>query len=91
MRTTEFSGTDASLLLGEVMTVQELTVLEFAKAVRLSKSLVYAMCKEGKIRHRRYGLGRGTIRIDAAFLEQFRQDAEVKTPAPVGLKHINLN
>jgi hypothetical protein len=34
------------------------------------------------MRHERHGLGRGTIRISAAALDEYRKAAEVKPAAP---------
>jgi excisionase family DNA binding protein len=65
------------------------TVSGAAKELGVSLSLVYALCAAGKIRHERHGLGRGTIRISAAALEEYRRDAAVRPPGPVvRLKHL---
>lgn len=48
------------------------TISEAAKILGISSSLAYGLCKAGKIRHERHGLGRGTIRITAAALSEYR-------------------
>ena len=69
-----------------------LTVKEVADALCTSPSLVYALCKEGRIRHERHGLRRGTIRISEAALDEYRQAAVVSPgeATPAGLRHITL-
>lgn len=64
-----------------------LTVKNAAHWLGISPSLVYALCKEGRIRHERHGLRRGKILISEAALEEYRRAAEVKPSAPE-LKHI---
>ena len=73
-----------------------LTVKQAAENLGVSVALVYALCAAGKIRHERYGLGRGTIRISEEAVEEYRAASRVEKAAlpghpPVGgLKHINL-
>ena len=69
----------------------KLRVRHAAERLGVSSALVYALCAAGKIRHERYGLGRGTIRIDEEALEEYCKAAAV-TPAAavVDLKHITL-
>ena len=62
------------------------TVKEAAERLGVSPSLVYGLCKEGKIRHERHGLGRGTIRIAPDALDEYRK-AAAKPTAP-SLVHI---
>lgn len=52
-----------------------LTVKQAAKILGVSETTVYALCAAGEIRARRVGLKRGTIRIDAADLEDYRNRA----------------
>ena len=49
----------------------ELTVAEAAKRLRCSEMTVYRLCREGKLAHRRIGVGRGVIRVRAADLDSF--------------------
>jgi len=65
------------------------TIAATARVLGISSSLVYGLCKVGKIRHERHGLGRGTIRISPEALDEYRKAAEVKPAAPV-LMHIKL-
>ncbi len=68
------------------------TVKQAAQKLAISQSLVYALCKAGKIRHARHGVGRGTLRISDDALEEYRQAAEVKPAAPaIPLRHIRLS
>lgn len=48
------------------------TVRAAARELKISVSLVYRLCRSGRITHERYGLGRGVIRISAAALTAFR-------------------
>jgi excisionase family DNA binding protein len=68
-----------------------LSVKQAASRLGVSAKLVYALCAGGKIVHERHGLGRGTIRIAEAALEEYRRAARVEhgatTPAP--LKHLS--
>jgi len=63
-----------------------LTIKEAAAALRISLSLTYQLCKRGKIRCMRHGLGRGTIRIPADAIQEYRQrctvDAEAESAPP---------
>lgn len=72
--------------------IQMLNVYDTAKELGISPSLVYRLCAEGKIRHERHGLRRGTIRIPRDALDEYRRAAEVKSvPQPTGeLKRISL-
>lgn len=67
-----------------------LTVKEAAQKLGISPSLVYGLCAAGKIRHERFGLGRGTIRISIEALSEYRREAEHKPALAVAvpLKHI---
>jgi excisionase family DNA binding protein len=70
-----------------------MTVKEVADALGTSPSLVYGLCKQGRIRHERHGLKRGTIRISPDALEEYRQSAAVSSPGGdgvAGLRHITL-
>jgi excisionase family DNA binding protein len=48
-----------------------------AKELGISLSLMYGLCAAGKIRHERHGLGRGTIRIPAEALLEYRRSSTV--------------
>lgn len=52
-----------------------MTVKEAAAILEVSAGLVYALVAAGKIRHARHGLGRGTIRISADALEEYRRSS----------------
>jgi excisionase family DNA binding protein len=64
------------------------SVAEAAKELGVSPGTVYALCAGRKLRHERIGLGRGTIRIPADALEEYRQavtvgvEREVASPPP---------
>jgi len=53
-----------------------LTVAEVARWLAVSTATVYAMCKEGRLPHRR--LPRGGIRFDRATVEAWLQEQEVR-------------
>jgi excisionase family DNA binding protein len=63
------------------------TIKQAAEKLNVSPSLVYALCKGGRIRHERCGLKRGTIRISDEALEEYRRAAQV-TVKPDGFAHI---
>lgn len=67
-----------------------LTVKQVAQQLGISRSLVYGLCSEGKIRHERHGLGRGCIRIPLEALDQYRQEC-VRQREGVPLTHIHLS
>jgi excisionase family DNA binding protein len=50
-----------------------LTVKEAAVVLTISDALVYALCASGKLRHERFGVGRGTIRIPVDAIEEYRR------------------
>lgn len=50
-----------------------LSVKKAADLLGISPSLVYGLCKAGKIRHERFGLGRGVIRIPPTALDEYRR------------------
>jgi excisionase family DNA binding protein len=54
-----------------------LSVNEAAKRLGISPSLVYALCAAKRLRHERYGMGRGKIRIPEAALDEYRKQATV--------------
>lgn len=70
-----------------------LTVKQAAEKIGVSAGLVYGLCAAGKIRHERFGLGRGTIRIPDEAMDEFRQSC-VQTGAerlaPLPLKHLKM-
>lgn len=47
-----------------------------------SPGTIYALVAAGKIRSRRYGIGRGTIRIAQSELDAYLADAEAATDTP---------
>lgn len=53
-----------------------LTVKEAAARLRVSPGLVYQLCEAGELAHSRFGKAgcRGTIRIDAAILDEFARE-----------------
>jgi excisionase family DNA binding protein len=73
------------------------TVKQAAAKLGISTKLTYALCAAGKIRHERYGLGRGTIRIPPEALEDYRQSCTVAAPRPAvcsperTFKHLDLS
>ncbi len=76
-----------------------LTVREAAKQLGISTGLVYGLCACKRLRHERYGLGRGVIRIPEDALDEFREsvtignpdlDAPAKKATPMKLKHLTL-
>jgi excisionase family DNA binding protein len=60
------------------------TVREIAQRMKCSTALVYLLCSEGKLKHHRLGLGRGTIRVTEEQLLAFLQETESRgeTHAP---------
>jgi excisionase family DNA binding protein len=50
-----------------------MTVRQVAEELGISASLVYRLCAESRLRHARYGLGRGCIRISEEALEDYKQ------------------
>lgn len=75
-----------------------MTVKQAAEELGISASLVYGLCAAGRIRHERHGLGRGTIRIPAEALDEYRHQSTVTgaaaptqpSPPRVKLSHIRL-
>jgi excisionase family DNA binding protein len=63
------------------------TVKLAAAKLGVSPSLVYGLLAAGKIRHSRYGVGRGTIRITQEALDEYKQAAEQQSAA-LTLVHI---
>ena len=53
-----------------------MTVREAAKRLEVSPSTVYALIAGGLIRCKRYGLGRGCIRISDEHLAEYVKQAE---------------
>jgi excisionase family DNA binding protein len=54
-----------------------MTVHEVAEILEIAPSLVYRLCRAGRMPHRRIGLGRGAIRITEADLAEFLEAARV--------------
>lgn len=76
-----------------------LTVREAADRLGVSPGLIYGLCARRQLRHERYGLGRGTIKIPEDAIDEFRrsvsiggtEDALSARPAlSVKLKHLSL-
>lgn len=69
-----------------------MTVKQVADHLKCSIGLVYALCAQGKLKHHRLGLGRGTIRITEAQLQEFIEATTVTQAVspPVVLRHIRL-
>ena len=61
--------------------MQTYSVAAAAEELGISRALVYALCQRRKIRHERYGLGKGKIVIPADALAEYRQSVTV---APEG-------
>lgn len=74
-----------------------LTIREASERLRLSRSLIYALCARGILNHYRCGLGRGTIRISekalSAYLERSRMTGRIRREGgmrkTIGFKHLN--
>lgn len=60
-----------------------MTVSEAAKQLEVSASLIYKLCRAGKLRHYRLGVGRGVVRIDPEHVAEFKRESEASPPAPV--------
>ena len=75
-----------------------LSVRETAESLDISRGTVYALCSAKLIRHERYGLGRGTIKIPEDAIDEYRQSVTIEKqpaarsspPAPIRLKHLRL-
>ena len=58
----------------------------------VSESLVYGLCKAGKLEHIRVGVGRGTIRIPRAAVERFKEEGRGRVVAAhPPLKHLKVD
>ena len=70
------------------------TVAEAARELGVSRNLIYALCQRRKIRHERYGLGRGVIRIAEDALAEYQRSRTVQAAAGAAptlkLKHLTL-
>jgi excisionase family DNA binding protein len=82
-----------------VTTMRLLSVKEAAELLGVSGGLIYALCARKRIRHERYGLGRGTIKIPEDAIEEYRRSVTVggdtaletpRQPVPIKLKHLSL-
>jgi excisionase family DNA binding protein len=51
-----------------------LSVKQAAEQLGISVALVYSLCAARRLRHERYGLGRGTIRIPTEAIEEYRRN-----------------
>lgn len=75
-----------------------ITVREAASRLGISPSLVYSLVARGRIRHERFGLGRGVIRIAEEALAEYRKSSEVQLQTPprrssssLRLRHLRLD
>lgn len=55
----------------QIANAKLLTVKEASERLRISPSLLYALCARKQVDHCRCGLGRGTIRISEKALEAY--------------------
>jgi excisionase family DNA binding protein len=55
-----------------------MTVIEAAKLLEVQPSTVYALCAARRLGHSRYGLGKGTIRIEPADLDAYMRSSRVE-------------
>jgi excisionase family DNA binding protein len=53
-----------------------LTVKQAADRLQVSQTVIRDACMDGRLKHTRYGRGRGTIRIATADLEDFKKDMQ---------------
>jgi excisionase family DNA binding protein len=69
-----------------------LSVKQAAQRLDVSKSLVYALCAEGRLKHYRVGIGRGTIRIAEEDLASVREERSHPPQLLIeaDLKHLSL-
>ena len=71
-----------------------LTVKQASERLNCSKTLVYALCGQGVLKHIRLGLGRGTIRIEEddlfAFIEVNKTTSSTP-PATLPLSNIKYS
>jgi excisionase family DNA binding protein len=58
-----------------------MTVIEAAKLLEVQPSTVYALCAARRLGHSRYGLGKGTIRIEPADLDAYMRSARIEADA----------
>lgn len=58
-----------------------MTAAEAAARLGVHPSLVYRLCRAGRLPHRRIGLGRGAIRILEADLTEFLEASKVEIKA----------
>lgn len=75
--------------------VKLLSVKEAADRLGISPGVVYGLCSRRLLRHERYGLGRGKIKIPEDAVDEYRQRVTVvakPTPStrPVKLKHLSI-
>jgi len=75
-----------------------LTVKEAAAQLGVSTGIVYGLCARRLLRHERYGLGRGRIKIPEDAIAEYRRSVTVAVAASmplatprVKLKHLSLS
>jgi excisionase family DNA binding protein len=66
------------------------SVSEAAKELGVSAGTVYALCARRRIRHERIGVGRGTIRIPADAIEEYRSSVTVSPVAEAAAQRTAL-
>lgn len=70
------------------------SVKSAAAELGVSVSLMYSLIAAKKVRHERFGLGRGTIRVPPKALDEYRRACSVGQPPPpaprpaVKLRHL---
>lgn len=71
--------------------MQHLTVKAAAARVGVSRSLLYELCRTGRLKHYRVGVrGKGKILIDPKDLDGLLAECRIEDPAPdeEPLKHL---
>lgn len=69
-----------------------MTVRQAAERLGISASLVYALCRDGVLKHFRHGRPgkRGTIRIPEQAVAEYIASCERRPYAAMELKHLHL-
>lgn len=58
-----------------------MTPKQAATMLGCQPGLIYRLCSERRLRHRRVGFGRGLIQIDPAWVREYQERCEVAPPA----------
>jgi excisionase family DNA binding protein len=61
-----------------------MTAAEAAKHLGISRSMLYQLCGQRLIRHRRFGTKRGVLSFDQADLDEYKARTEVPPKDPKG-------